>query len=513
MDTQPGLLPRDPSVPSTPLTTLAERCQSLSTNFQALLQRDLSNDADSSLFAKTQLRDVASQLEDLHFRFKIWISDIGGIDSGILSENDELTSSTAYSVIVTSFDRIGNQLTSVRSTIKMEMEKMSSWSLSKTQLARTDPGFQSTQAFDRIRDSCDIIKSSLRNLTDIVVPLQMLHTIQSSEGPFVEFQNHLTSIRRRVEAEQGQKLIEGDSSPPVSAGNKENTERRLSWHASFPRHKDLLIHSENGLSPSTDEHLSNYQARSASDKGSTRRRSSWLRSSSSQMDLENYSKDRFTLSGNESHSTMCNSSDGTSRIEGAGIVDVGSISGHESRFTKDATDSFSSQSDSLSISGDRTPMNPKLSLQSHDRRMISTQQTLRLAGLPSKTKQSDVMHFFTERINRKHGRQIVESVGPICGHPSRSTKHTTVSFSSYKTAQKALNLGEVSRRMIAENGGAETITLDASFLDLTTLHSSINPATGKPDIEYVLEIFIVPPSTTNHVLNNTQANLDLFEAS
>ena len=68
-------------------------------------------------------------------------------------------------------------------------------------------------------------------------------------------------------------------------------------------------------------------------------------------------------------------------------------------------------------------------------------------------------------------------------HASRMTKRTTVSFSSYKTAQKALKLGELRRRLSAENGGAETITLDASFLDLTTLHSSVNPKTSKPDIE------------------------------
>ena len=145
--------------------------------------------------------------------------------------------------------------------------------------------------------------------------------------------------------------------------------------------------------------------------------------------------------------------------------------------------------------------------------MVSTQQTLRVTGLPSKTQQSDVRQFFTERIKRNHGRQIVEFVGTICGHASRSTKRTTVSFSSYKTAQKALNLGETSRLFKADNGGAETITLDASFLDLTTLHSSNNPATGKPDVEYVLDMFIVPPSTTNHIPNNTQANLDLLEAS
>lgn len=117
--------------------------------------------------------------------------------------------------------------------------------------------------------------------------------------------------------------------------------------------------------------------------------------------------------------------------------------------------------------------------------MESTQQTLRVANLPTKTEQNDVKEFFTERIKRTHGRQIVESVGPICSHASRVTKRTTVSFSSRKTAQKALNLEETQRRLNAVNGGAETITLDAGFLDLTTLHSSNNPATGKPDIEYV----------------------------
>lgn len=130
-----------------------------------------------------------------------------------------------------------------------------------------------------------------------------------------------------------------------------------------------------------------------------------------------------------------------------------------------------------------TILHPQPSLQSHRPKMESAQQTLRVAGLPSNTEQSDVEHFFTERIKRKHGHQIVESVGPICVHASRITKRTTVSFSSYNTAQKALELEEPMRRLIAENGGAETITLDASFLDLTTLHSSVNPETSKPDIE------------------------------
>lgn len=117
--------------------------------------------------------------------------------------------------------------------------------------------------------------------------------------------------------------------------------------------------------------------------------------------------------------------------------------------------------------------------------MDANQQTLRITGLPSKCVESDVEHFFNERIQRHHGKQIIERVGPISSYRGGSTKRTTVSFSSRNTAQKALDLPETNRRLTAENGGSEIITLDHTFIDLTTLHSSVNPETGKPDIEYV----------------------------
>lgn len=117
--------------------------------------------------------------------------------------------------------------------------------------------------------------------------------------------------------------------------------------------------------------------------------------------------------------------------------------------------------------------------------MDSNQLTLRVTGLPPNTQEKDVRDFFVERISRKYGRQIVEVVGPICAQSNRSTRSTTVSFSSPKTAQKAISLEETSRKFHAENGGSETITLDSSFRDLNTIHSSDNPNTGKPDIESV----------------------------
>lgn len=116
--------------------------------------------------------------------------------------------------------------------------------------------------------------------------------------------------------------------------------------------------------------------------------------------------------------------------------------------------------------------------------MDANQQTLRITGLPQYCEESDVKQFFNERIQRQRGRQIIERVGPISSYGSGITKRTTVSFSSCNTAQKALDLPETNRRLSAENGGSGTITMDHTFIDLTTLHSSVNPETGKPDIEY-----------------------------
>lgn len=115
--------------------------------------------------------------------------------------------------------------------------------------------------------------------------------------------------------------------------------------------------------------------------------------------------------------------------------------------------------------------------------MDSDQQTLRVSGLPALTQESDVWHFFEQRVGRRHGRHIIESVGPICDHGNRETKRTTVSFSSHNVAQRAIDLSLSNRRFVAERGGVSEVNLDATFRDLTTLHQGNNPATGKPDIE------------------------------
>ena len=114
--------------------------------------------------------------------------------------------------------------------------------------------------------------------------------------------------------------------------------------------------------------------------------------------------------------------------------------------------------------------------------MESKQQTLRMTGLPLATQIDDVKQFFGDRIKSK-GRQIVESVGPFSQDAIAPHKQTTVSFSSHDAATQALGLEYGKRRFLARGGGEEHISLDHTFEDITTLHTSPNPETGNPDIE------------------------------
>ena len=114
--------------------------------------------------------------------------------------------------------------------------------------------------------------------------------------------------------------------------------------------------------------------------------------------------------------------------------------------------------------------------------MDSKQQTLRVTGLPPFTQTRDVETFFLDRIPSK-GRQIIESIGPISRGAMSQKMQTTVSFSSHEAAKDALKLQPANRRLTAIKGGAEHITLNHTFEDITTLHVSINPETRRPDIE------------------------------
>lgn len=110
--------------------------------------------------------------------------------------------------------------------------------------------------------------------------------------------------------------------------------------------------------------------------------------------------------------------------------------------------------------------------------MDSKQQTLRVTGLPQLTQIEDVQNFFGDRIGRS-----IESVGPISQGAMSQKMQTTVSFSSREAAKKALKLEYANRRFHAIRGGVEYITLNHGFEDITTLHTSNNPLTGRPDIE------------------------------
>ena len=102
--------------------------------------------------------------------------------------------------------------------------------------------------------------------------------------------------------------------------------------------------------------------------------------------------------------------------------------------------------------------------------------------MPPSTETGDVETFFRDRISSK-GRQIIESIGPISPGAMSQKMQTTVSFSSHEAAKEALKLEYAKRRFTAIKGGAEYITLNYNFEDITTLHISTNPKTGRPDVE------------------------------
>ena len=115
--------------------------------------------------------------------------------------------------------------------------------------------------------------------------------------------------------------------------------------------------------------------------------------------------------------------------------------------------------------------------------MDSRQQTLRMTGLPPSTHREDVENFFGDHVKRK-GRQIIESIGPISQDANTANRKTTVSFSSHDAAVDALNVEHTKRRLVTVHGGADIVSLDLSFEDITTLYSSANPQTGQPDLGF-----------------------------
>ena len=110
--------------------------------------------------------------------------------------------------------------------------------------------------------------------------------------------------------------------------------------------------------------------------------------------------------------------------------------------------------------------------------MDSSQQTLRVRGLSPKVDEEDITQWFGDRIQKSAGKRKVQTIGRLCYDPSTDSCTTTVTFSSNNTAQQALKLGYREREF-----RGRTITLDCLFDDITTLHKSVNPRTGKTDVE------------------------------
>ena len=109
--------------------------------------------------------------------------------------------------------------------------------------------------------------------------------------------------------------------------------------------------------------------------------------------------------------------------------------------------------------------------------MASSRRTLRVTGLPNETDPDRVKRHILDRIKPMNDDDL--HVRAVHLHDRISaTCCATVTFRSYEHYHRALNLEAPSRRL-----GSRTVQIDEHFRDLTTLYSSDNPETGKPDVE------------------------------
>ena len=94
-----------------PAGSLVEQCQGCSQELQRLAEQAFDY-AEISVFAKTILFPIASQLKDIRLRLDIWMADID-IEKGTLNESDSFRESRLYGVITTALQRMNSNLGAV----------------------------------------------------------------------------------------------------------------------------------------------------------------------------------------------------------------------------------------------------------------------------------------------------------------------------------------------------------------------------------------------------------------
>ncbi|MCJ1397752.1 hypothetical protein MMC11_000948 [Xylographa trunciseda] len=107
--------------------------------------------------------------------------------------------------------------------------------------------------------------------------------------------------------------------------------------------------------------------------------------------------------------------------------------------------------------------------------------TLRITGLPPGTEPEDVQKHFADRIKQLETHDL--RVGAI--HPHDDAHSCIVTFASPELAAKAHKL-EAPSRKLSTHAGRGTLEIDRHFGLLTTLYSSNNPLTARPDVDIIV---------------------------
>ena len=111
--------------------------------------------------------------------------------------------------------------------------------------------------------------------------------------------------------------------------------------------------------------------------------------------------------------------------------------------------------------------------------MANSRRTLRITGLPNDANPDRVKQYLLDRIRPMNENDLhVHGVYLHDYSTSGATCCAAITFRSYEHYHRAIKLEAPSRRF-----GSRTTQIDEHFKDLTTLYSSNNPKTGKPDVE------------------------------
>ena len=108
--------------------------------------------------------------------------------------------------------------------------------------------------------------------------------------------------------------------------------------------------------------------------------------------------------------------------------------------------------------------------------------TIRISNLPPETEANDVRRFFDSRVGKTGTVVASNGVGQVITQAKRTTKQTTVTFTTSEWKKKAIQVCHDTRFSAERGNGTRVVSVEDEFMGLTPLFVS---ESGTPNLEYV----------------------------